>query len=239
MQAMPETDYLLQLIEGVCKRPRMYTLDGTFGEVSALLTGTVLNAVDAAERETVHEVFNYFVTSQLLVPSKFWWTGAIRSIATDDEDAIQRVGQLFRKFIELRLTHTLGEIRAEAASHVANYKESEPAAVWRRFMAARFHANQSEIESLILPHPDAHYLWDGGGAPPGIAEQLISISDMGIVSIIAGSVESGRVTLMAELGKIDAQLIDGDWRIDATRIIEIDKANAESSDARQALDRPF
>jgi hypothetical protein len=224
---MIETDYLLTLIEDVCKRPRIYTLNGTFGEVAALLTGTVLNVVDATERDTIHEVFNYFVTSQLLVPSKFWWTGAIRSVATDDADAIQRLGQLFSEFIRLRQTHTLDEIRAEAEKHVTNYKESEPAAVWRRFMAARFHANQTEIESLILPHPDAHYLWDGGGAPLDIAEQLISISDMGIVSIIAGSIESGRVTLMAELGKIDAQLVDGDWRIDATRIIAIDKANAE------------
>ena len=224
---MIEQDNLLQLIEGVCKRPRMYTLNGTFGEVSALLTGTVLNAVDATERDAVHKVFNYFVTSQLLVPSKFWWTGAIRLVATDDEDAIRRVGQLFYDFIQMRLTHTLDEILADAEKRVENYKESEPAAVWRRFMAARFHANQTEIESLILPHPDAHYLWAGGGAPPDIAEQLISISDMVTVSIIAGSIESGRVTLMVELGKIEAYLIDGYWKIDATPIIAIDKANAE------------
>ena len=127
----------------------------------------------------------------------------------------------------------------DAENQVANYKESEPALVWRRFMAARFHANQVEIESLILTHPDAHYLWDGDGAPPGIAEQLISISDMGIVSIIAGSIESGRVTLMAELGKIDAQLVDGTWRIDAAPIIAIDKANAEPSDAPQPRNEAF
>ena len=65
------------------------------------------------------------------------------------------------------------------------------------------------------------------GAPPDIAEQLISISDMVTVSIIAGSIESGRVTLMVELGKIEAYLIDGYWKIDATPIIAIDKANAE------------
>ena len=52
-------------------------------------------------------------------------------------------------------------------------------------------------------------------------------TDLGIVSIIAGSVESGRVTLMTELGKMDAHRVDGDWKIDATRIIEIDKKNAE------------
>ncbi len=227
LHTMSDTDYTLQLIEGVCKRPRMYTLNGTFGEVSALLTGTVLNGVCSDERDTVHKVFNCFVTSRLLAPSKFWWTGAIRSIATDDDDAIQRVGDFFSDFVRLRLTHTLEEIRVEAENRVASYEESEPAAAWRRFMAARFHANQFEIESLILPHPDARYLWAGGGAPLGVAEQLISISDLGIVSIVAGSVESGQVTLMTELGKIDAQLVDGDWRIDAARIIEIDKQNAE------------
>ena len=224
---MNDTEYTLEFIESVCKRPRMYTLNGTFGEVSALLTGTVLNGVHSDQRDPVHSVFNYFVTSSLFVPSKFAWTWAIRSTATSDDDAIQRVGELFSEFVRMRVDQTLEEIRAVAENRVANYKESEPAAVWRRFMAARFHANRVEIESSILPHPDAHYLWDGGGAPPEIAEQLVSISDVGIVSIIAGTPESGHVTLMTELGKIEAELVDGDWRVDVSRIIEIDKRNAE------------
>jgi len=224
---MSDTEYLLQFIDGVCKHPRMYTLNGSFGEVSALLSGTVLYGVGAHERKTVCDVFNDFVTSQLLVPSKFWWIVAIREIATDDNDAIQRVGQSFSEFVRLRMHCTLDEIRLDGEKRIANYKESEPAAMWRRFMAARFHANQSEIESLILPHPDAHCLWDDVETPPGFAEQLISISDLGVVPIVAGSIESGRVTLLTEMGRIDVRLLDGDWRIDATQIIAHDKLNAE------------
>jgi hypothetical protein len=224
---MSDTDFLLQFIEGVCKHPKMYTLNGSFGEVSALLTGTLLYGVDAHERKARCHVFNDFVTSRLFVPSKYWWMVAIREIATDDNDAIERVGQLFSEFVRLRMNYTLDEIRLDAENRVANYHESEPAAVWRRFMAARFHSNQNEIESLILPHPEAQYLWDGEETPPGIAEQLISISNLGVVPIVTGSIESGRVTLLTEMGRIDVRLVGGDWRVDATPIIAIDKLNAE------------
>jgi hypothetical protein len=44
--------------------------------------------------------------------------------------------------------------------------------------------------------------------------------------MVGGSIESGHVTLITELGKIDAHLVDGAWRIDASPIIAIDKQNA-------------
>lgn len=220
----------LEYIENVCRSPRGYTLNGTFGEVAALLTGTIIDSGAPDERDAVYQVFNHFVTSHLLVPSKFWWADAINMVSSDDNDAIGRLKNLITDFLTMRTKSTLDEIRQESDGCVASYQETEPARIWRKFMAARFNGDREDIERLILPNTDAPILWERGGAPPGIAEQLISLTDCNIVSVLAGSVESGYVQLITELGKIDAHLVNGEWRIDAKPFIAIERLKREMNE---------
>ena len=218
-----ELDDLVDLTERVCRWPQGYTLNGTFGEIAALLTGAVLLAAPRDAKDELFATFNHFVTARLMVPSKFWWGGAIRMLADGDDDAIRRLRDLFVEFLTMRASHTLDEIRLEAEDRVSKYEETEPSLAFRRFMAARYVGDQAELERSMLPHPDASILWKGSVAPPDIAEQLISISDSYVAAIVGGSLDSGRVQLITELGKIDVHLIDGVWRIDASPFIALEK----------------
>jgi len=223
---MDDTDKFIELVNNVCRRPRMFTLNGTFGEVAAIFTGIEIGAANSPIIDDQQRTLNFFVTSRLLVPSKYWWPGAIRMVAADDDAAISKMRDLLVEFATLRRTNSLEAIRKLAATAASEYTETEPAKVWRRFLAARYTADQAQIEPLIMPHPDAAVLWRGDQTPPDVAAQLNSISDSYVVSVVAGSIESGHVTLITELGKIDAHLVDDSWRVDASPIIAIDNRDA-------------
>ena len=145
-------------------------------------------------------------------------------VTDDDETAIAKLRDLLVEFATLTKTHSLTEIRESAARIRDEYEEPEPAKVWRQFLEARYSADQSLIEPLILSHPQAEVLWRGNGAPPGVADQLMAISESYVVSVVSGSLESGKVSLATEVGMIEAHLVDGKWRIDASSFIENDLA---------------
>ncbi len=222
---MDDTEKFIELVDNVCRRPDMFTVNGTFGEVAAVFTGIQIAAPNSPIADDDQRTFNSFVTSRLLVPSKYWWGGAIQMVAADDEAAISKLRDLLVEFATLRKTKTLDEIRGSAARALAEYTETEPARVWRQFLAARWAASRALIEPLIMPHPNAAVLWRGDPAPPGVAAQLDVISDSYVVSVVSGSVDSGEVSLATEVGIIDAHLVDGQWRIDASLFIESDLAS--------------
>jgi hypothetical protein len=224
---MDETEDFIQLVDDVCQRAGMWTLNSTFVEVAAFFTGVATSSNSSPIGRDAARAFNFFVTAKLLVPSKYAWGSAILQVAADDEDAIRRLRDLLVEFATLRKSKTLAEICSDAASFVADYEETEPAKVWRRFLAARYRADRAEIERLIMPHDNASVMWDRNPTPPGVAAELNAISDMYVVSVVGGSLESGRVQLITELGRITAHLINGDWRIDAGPIIENDLQNAQ------------
>jgi|GEM_PF-3093756 len=223
---MNDIDKFIELVITVCRRPRMFTLNGTFGEVAAYISGLVAGSDSSPVSRDISRAFNFFVTTRLLVADKYAWPGAIHLVAADDADAINRLRDLLVEFVTLRKSKSLHEICSDAANKASEYKETEPAKVWRNFLAARYTADQAEIEPLIMPHPNASVLWCCDPTPPGVAAQLNAISDSYVVSVVAGSVESGYVQLITAIGKVDAHLVDGIWRIDAGPFIEIKNRDA-------------
>ena len=171
---MGDTKQFIELVNNVCRRPNMFTLDGTYGEVVALFTGIQIAASDSPIADDEERTLNQFVNARLLVPDKYWWPGAVRMVTDDDETAIAKLRDLLVEFATLTKTHSLTEIRESAARIRDEYEEPEPAKVWRQFLEARYSADQSLIEPLILSHPQAEVLWRGNGAPPGVADQLMA-----------------------------------------------------------------
>lgn len=224
MNTMDNPEEFIELANSVCRRPRMYTVNGTFGEVAAFFTGIAAGSTSSPISD--FGALNFFVTARLLVPSKFSWPSAILTVAADDDDAINRLRELLVEFATLRKTQSFDQIRSDAASRLSDYRKSKPATVWRQFLAARYRAIQAEIEPLIMPHPNASVLWRHDPTPPDVAAQLTAISDSFVVSVLSGSEESGHVRLLTELGVFDAHFIDGNWRIDASSIIDIDAKQA-------------
>lgn len=221
---MKDIDAFINTVGDVCDVPGMFTLNGTFGEVAAIFTGIEI-ASEAASNGADKHALNDFVTAKLLAPSKLWWPGAIRMVTSDDKEAIEKLRELLTEFATHRKSKSSEEIVKEAQLAASKYIEPEPAKVWRRFLAARYTADQAEIEPLIVPHADARVFWERDATPADVAGQLNLISEGYIVSVSSGSVESGHVTLLTELGKFDAYLVDNTWRIDAEPLIENDRKN--------------
>ena len=154
---MDDTDKFIELVTNVCYRPKMFTLNGTFGEVAAIFTGIEIGGANSPIGHDQHCTLNSFVTSRLHVPDKFWWPGAVRLVAADDEAAIRQLAELLTEYAILRRTNSLEAIRKLAAKKASEYSEAEPAKVWRRFLAARYTADETQISPLIMPHPDAAF----------------------------------------------------------------------------------
>ena len=221
LQRMNDIESFIKLVDGVCLRADMYTLNGTFAEVAALFTGMTLARVGSPIAGDEGRALDRFVAARLCVPDKYHWAGAIDMVAEDDERAIRKLRDLLVEFAELRKTRSFDEILLLAARIRQEHVESEPARVWGRFLAAYYNADRALIEPLILDHPNAWVLWRGDGTPPGVAKQLMEISASHAVSVVAGAREMGRVSLATDVGVVEAYLINGSWRIDASPWIEM------------------
>lgn len=221
---MADSDDFVDLVTNICERPTMYTLTSTYVEIVAYIIG--YRHAQKYPREE-HDALNAFVTSKFGVPSKLAWSSAIHIASVNDAAAISALRTTLIEYTDLRKTKTPEEIQAIAADKNARHVDSEPAKVWRRFLAARYTADRAAIEPLILPHGKADALWGHSATPSGVAAQLSEISNSYCISIISGSIESGHVQLATELGIIDAHLVESSWRIDASALIEFTASRDE------------
>ncbi|MBB6430191.1 hypothetical protein [Algisphaera agarilytica] len=129
---MDETEQFIKLVDSICRRPKMYTVNGTFGEVAALFTGIQIASSDSPIADDNKRTLNLFVNARLLVPDKYGWAGAIRLVCDDDETAITRLRELLVEYAKLRQTKSLNEIRKLAAQIRDTHVEPEQAKVWRQ-----------------------------------------------------------------------------------------------------------
>ena len=134
IESMYDPDKFIELVGHICRRPQMFTLGGTFGEVVAYFTGLASSPNASPLSDDDDRAFNFFVTARLVVPSKYSWPGAIKMVAADEADALARLRDLVTEFATLRKTRSFKEIATEAAKSLAEYEETEPARVWRRFL---------------------------------------------------------------------------------------------------------
>jgi hypothetical protein len=101
-----------------------------------------------------------------------------------------------------------------------------PEDVYRRFMLANLTGSEQALRPLILEHPDAALLWSEGAYPPEVAEALAqNTRKMAITRI---EEEPDRVVLRSSDSPIPLQVrrVNGEWRLDASPIIEFRKQAA-------------
>jgi hypothetical protein len=90
------------------------------------------------------------------------------------------------------------------------------------FLIANLRGSENEIRRLIVDHRDAHLLWDGA-YPPDVAALLAQqYEGMDIVRIEEAP---DRVLLQSSASPIPLAVVKiaGEWRVDASPIIEFRK----------------
>lgn len=93
---MPE---ILSLVEAICRRPAMYTLNGTFGEAACFLEGfytaesrgNVASAVEWGD-------FQKWLKKQLHHADNVTWFAAVWNAYADDAAAIDGLAALYARY---------------------------------------------------------------------------------------------------------------------------------------------
>jgi hypothetical protein len=92
----------VEIVEAVCRRPRMYTLNGTFGEALALLDGYAYGAKLGIASRSSSYFFPYAVwlhAKMNLPKDAHLWESFIKSYP-DESTAIIEFARLYREYVE-------------------------------------------------------------------------------------------------------------------------------------------
>ncbi len=217
-------DSFIEIVDGVCRRRRMYVLGGTFEGVCAYFLGYADGSPDCPLSGDGWSAFNGYVCATFRFPNKYWWPYVIRQCFVDDEEATDQLRHLLTEFAHKSKTQRYDKIEEEALSLARRKEEGEPEKVWRRFSSAIHRSRRAEIEPLIQEHPDAAILWTGNAHPIDISMLLDEIEDSYLIGQLSGSEDAGDVTIITpDFGPVQVTLIEGTWRIDAAKVIECRK----------------
>jgi hypothetical protein len=221
---MSATDRFIDLVESICHRSSMYVCGGSFYEICAYISGYAEASPDCPLSGDGWNAFNEFVCAAYRFPKNYVWPYVLKHCSRDDDEATARLQSLLVEFAKRSMTESHDDIVQDMISRACIRKEGVPEKAWRRFSRALLRGKKDEIEPLIQAHPDAEVLW-AGAYPNDVASLLDQIDESYSVSQISGSEEDGEVTIITpDFGPMTLRLIGGDWRIDATKIIECRKA---------------
>lgn len=127
-------------------------------------------------------------------------------------------------------TIALGSIGAgcsDSTNSVQSLPAETPEEAYRNFMIAGLAGEEATIRGLVLDHPDSHILWQGP-YPPEVADLLSEqYRTMEISRVDSPDAnDASRVLLQSTAAPIPivAVKINGEWKIDATPIIEFRKS---------------
>ena len=97
----------------------------------------------------------------------------------------------------------------------------------RQLLAALLTGSRSEIEPLIMDHPDAEILWQGA-YPAEVAVQLSHVSNSNRIGRVSDHAADGQVKLItADFPfPITVEKVGQQWKVDAAEIIDNPKTHA-------------
>lgn len=96
---MPETEFSENVVTPVCKRPRLYTTDGSFNEVVAFLEGFGLGAnVGQASYHSAFTPFHTWLAKSDGRPERSAGWTYFRTRFASDSEAIQNISRLYAEY---------------------------------------------------------------------------------------------------------------------------------------------
>jgi hypothetical protein len=88
----------VDVVEAVCKHPQMYTMNGTFAEVTAYLEGYT-TADSKNSRRELHG-FNRWLSAKLGYPSHVVSWVYLHETYPDDAQALKELSRLYREYAD-------------------------------------------------------------------------------------------------------------------------------------------
>lgn len=218
---MQEEISLKELIKNVCLRPGMFTPKGTFNEVYSLILGYTIGRENTILSGENWRFFNKFGCVKFGFPTKYVLSYVIESCTKNDEEAIKLLEELINEFSELNKQMTMEEV-INYAETTFKYEEGEPEKIYRIFNEALLNGNKQIIKPLIEEHEHQNILWKGS-YPKDVGKLLNQISKNQPIRKIYESDDKNKIRLISvDLPfPIEMNFKDGNWKIDATKLIEL------------------
>lgn len=217
---MDATDRCIETIEYLCTRPRMYVSGGSFAEIWAYLSGYAHASTDGPLSNGGWRAFNRVICKQFGFPDKYVGDYVLTACSRDDDEAREQLRTILVQFCNSSRTQTYEEILESAKPRIEWNEAAEPEQAMRKLLAALLTGNRSEVEPLIMDHPDADILWQAA-YPPGVADQLGQISDSNPIGRVSAHEKEGEVKLVtADFPfPITVKKHGTQWKVDAKDII--------------------
>jgi hypothetical protein len=116
-----EEALFLELLTSVCKRPRMYTLEGSFTEVCAYLTGYEAGLKQyQSERNSVWYGFGNWILKKFRQPSNYVFWSVLRRKYPDDQMALEQLPILYSDYLEWKKKNQKKDRKATVRTAVAD-----------------------------------------------------------------------------------------------------------------------
>lgn len=233
-QNMDSTETFLKLVESICRHRGMYVCGHSFYEVCAYFTGYAHASPDSPLSGDGWEAFGRFICAAFRFPSNYAWPYVVRQCSRDDDEAIEQLRTLLTEFATRARTEAHADIVQDMISRASEQEEGEPERTWRRLAHALLTGRRDEIEPLIQAHPEAEILWSGA-YPDNVALALDELAESQPVTRIPGSEQEGVATIITpDFGPVSLKLVDGSWRVDASKVIACWKASRRQEAQRGA-----
>lgn len=217
-------DSFIDVVDHLCRHPFMWVMSGSYFEVCAYLTGYAKGSPNCPLSGDGCTAFHDYVCFTFRFPHKYVWPGDFHYVTDDDAEAIEQLRTHLIDFCKRLKLESPQEIVRKAFEAMSTIKEGEPEKTWRLFSRAINRGKKDEIEPLILDHPNAELLWSTSCPDEAIASQLDHIEESFQISQIGGSEQDGDVKIITpDFGPVSVRRIDGQWRVDATKVIECKK----------------
>ncbi|MGD1846073.1 MAG: hypothetical protein ACFB10_11825 [Salibacteraceae bacterium] len=222
---MEKQQKFIELIEGLCRRPGMYT-GGSVRETIAYIDGYRQgHSCPISGRN-----FDRYVSLSNRIPTNYVWGYCIINCTKDDADAFKLIEKTIVEYVQLKERFSEAEILEMAAKQAPEETEAEIA--FRKLDSALLTGKQELIQPLIEAHKDAHVLWQGA-YPIEVAGILEGMATVQRVKSIPLSSDGKKVKVIAPGWPfpIEMNCLDGRWIVNAEKIIELRKAQRKSSQA--------
>ncbi len=218
---MQKESSFVEFIQHICKRPGMFTLNGTYNETAAFIAG-----FSVGSKAPINDrIFDRFVCLKNSFPTNYVWAYVIKKCTKDDNEAILLMQHTILEFIELKDKMTEEELM-QFAIESSKTEEGEAVKIFRKFENALLSGDKEIIQSLIMECKGAEILWSGS-YPADVALKLNEISSNQLIKQIPISEDGNKVEIISQGWpfSIEMNFMNGKWRINAEKIIALRMSN--------------
>ncbi|MGI4875413.1 MAG: hypothetical protein ACRYFX_30025 [Janthinobacterium lividum] len=212
-----------EFTQHICRRPSMYTSEGTYNEVVAYITGYASGVRNTPLSGRNWKLFNRFVCLKFAFGTNVVWWAVLKYCSKDEVEAIALVEVTILDFLGRRKSMSMAKV-LEYASKWAVISDGLPERIFKEVRGALLNGEEEVLKKHLVPNDDQYLLWQKAYLTE-IPEMDAYVYNNYPIKRMYESADGNKIKLIAAdfLFPIEMNLIDGEWKIDATDIIQYKK----------------